>query len=261
MSHNTQTGTGICSFNKAIPCRIYHKGASTASPYSYTLVHSKSNFSSFEERIRIVGLPQDNRNMSLNDSSFNLLRLRDVHLPSHPLGSNVALAQEMNNSFNLKTLAAAISDGCHFNDIKSYLQCYPLYEVQRSLQSPSQSVNGQLYHPGFYAAKKNCTKTMGLLLEYGMDANSSSIAEIPLLAFAIMWTECSVVDATELVKLLLFQGASPDAIPKDMWGNYLKIPCMTPTNDPIRKTASMVYSALSEDFGTNTESLDPLLST
>lgn len=77
--------------------------------------------------------------------------------------------------------------------------------------------------PMFYAVKRDCPDSIHLLAKYGLDPNIAAFEDqIPLLAYAIMSAWFNLQNGTEVVRALLTVGAKAEAIPADMWMNYMK---------------------------------------
>ena len=126
-------------------------------------------------------------------------------------------------SFYIKTLCAAIQDGCTVDTIKRYIQSY----------RGSPNTNEALSHDGwpalYYAAHRNSDELMMLLLQHGVNARTSNTSfPIPLIAYAIIHGEQKAVDTSEVVKLLLAAGYDPTVITMDMWMNSLSTPHEVP---------------------------------
>ena len=124
--------------------------------------------------------------------------------------------------FDPMVLAAAIRKGCSKDEIKDYLLSFPRANVERKI---SDNINGR-HSAIFYAAKRAAVDIMELLLEYGANpqAKSPGFSNIPLLAATIMMTKWTYKNVDKIVALLLSYGASPHAIPEEMWSDYIKIP-------------------------------------
>lgn len=70
--------------------------------------------------------------------------------------------------------------------------------------------------PLFYAFARNCPKSVLLVLNYGIDADTTAFDGIPALAFGIMSSWINLQNGTEVVRTLLAAGARAESIPRDM---------------------------------------------
>lgn len=120
--------------------------------------------------------------------------------------------------FDSESLASAIQHGATVSHIRSYLN---LCDTAVTEQNINATVEG--FPLIFYAVASNSENIVRLFIEYG--ANPNAVYEplnIPLLAFAIMCSETLQVDTTNMVCVLLSKGASPCAIPNDLFTPYLQ---------------------------------------
>jgi hypothetical protein len=120
--------------------------------------------------------------------------------------------------FDSYSLASAIQHGFIASHIRSYLN---LCDTEATELTINATVEG--FPLIFYAVASNSEDIVRLFIEYG--ANPNAVYEplhIPLLAFAIMCSETLQVDTTNMVCVLLSKGASPGAIPKDVYMPYLQ---------------------------------------
>lgn len=78
----------------------------------------------------------------------------------------------------------------------------------------------------YYAAERNPTEAVALLLEYGADPNIYLSFDILLLAFAITHGRCTVI-----------YGTDPNTIPQDMWIQFLNTPKVTRPTGQIESTS------------------------
>ena len=125
----------------------------------------------------------------------------------------------MEKPFSAHTLTWAFQR-CNPETIRTYLQNYFVEDIQSKINS---HVVG--YPPIFYAVERNEANTVRMVIEIGADPNALSLVdEIPVLAFAIVNAERSVLNTTDVVKTLLGLGANPKVIPQDMWDDYMKTP-------------------------------------
>lgn len=116
------------------------------------------------------------------------------------------------------SLASAIQHGAIASHIRSYLN---LCDTRVTEQHINATVEG--FPLIFYAVASNSEDIVRLFIEYG--ANPNAVYEplnVPLLAFAIMCSETLQIDTTNMVCVLLSKGASPCAIPKDLYMPYLQ---------------------------------------
>jgi hypothetical protein len=148
----------------------------------------------------------------------------DYRLPKTDWGSSVlapdlVLSTRKGLSFNAEVLASALASGCTIPAIKSYLQSYARESVKRGLQT---AVRDHLAIT--YAIDRNSPKCLQMLLEYGADPNTNCFGSVPILGLAIMRTKWTARNATEIVKVLLANGADCRSIPANMWLEYVKVP-------------------------------------
>ncbi|KAF2089331.1 P-loop containing nucleoside triphosphate hydrolase protein [Saccharata proteae CBS 121410] len=118
-------------------------------------------------------------------------------------------------------LAAGIQRGCSFDACREYIEYFGSSQVHHEVNA----LHGKQWHVLHYAIKRNDPKLVRLLLQQNADPNTSHVAgKVPLLAWAVMISKYTVLNTTEVVKILLEYGADPEAIPSDMWTDYLKEP-------------------------------------
>lgn len=128
------------------------------------------------------------------------------------------LSLEEMDYFDSYSLASTIQHGAATSHIRRYLN---LCDKGVTEQNMNATVEG--FPLIFYAVASNSEDIVRLFIEYG--ANSNAVYEplhVPLLAFAIMCSETLQVDTTNMVCVLLSKGASPCAIPKDLYTPYLQ---------------------------------------
>jgi ATP-dependent Clp protease ATP-binding subunit ClpB len=130
------------------------------------------------------------------------------------------------NTISITSLCMALQNGCHFSQIKDWLQ-----RLSRSIVEEVVSSKLRGCSPLFYAVERHSPECIALLVEYGADVNTDSDRNnLPLLAFAIFDGMRTAVNSTEVVRILLAHGADPEDIPKDMWEEYLDLPSPTVTD-------------------------------
>ncbi|KAK1241437.1 hypothetical protein MKX08_001411 [Trichoderma sp. CBMAI-0020] len=120
--------------------------------------------------------------------------------------------------FDPDSLASAVQHGAMASHIRSYLDIFSSLFNQGNMNA---TVEG--FPLIFYAVASNSEDIVRLFIEHG--ANPNAVYEplnVPLLAFAIMCSETLQIDTTNMVCVLLSKGASPDAIPKDLYMPYLQ---------------------------------------
>ncbi|TFA98454.1 Chaperone protein ClpB [Trichoderma ghanense] len=136
----------------------------------------------------------------------------DSTLPRLPL-----LGKLTEDDFSPDSLASAIQHGATVHRLREYLSTYDSALLKHDI-----SANVMGFPLIFYAVESNDESMVRLLIEFG--ANASAVYEasqVPLLAFAIMCGETLQLDTTNMVSVLLSKGASPYAIPLDLFVPYL----------------------------------------
>lgn len=146
-------------------------------------------------------------------------------LPGFTIDDVLAHSTGDGSSFSVDTLAAGIAQGCSVQALQGYLDAFPSWQLEVKAL-----VKGK--HPVlFYAADRNCVDCIRLLLDYGAEVNACDVDGMPALPWTIMRSRFTVVNPTEVVKMLLAFGAKAYAVPKDMWLNYLEAPSSRPPDD------------------------------
>lgn len=121
------------------------------------------------------------------------------------------------NYFDSHTLASAVQHGATASRIRIYLNLCVSGVTEKDIND---TVDG--FPLIFYAVASNSEDIVRLFIEYGASPNAVyEPLNIPLLAFAIMCSETLQIDTTNMVCVLLSKGASPCAIPKDLYTPYL----------------------------------------
>ncbi|UKZ66600.1 uncharacterized protein TrAtP1_007771 [Trichoderma atroviride] len=134
------------------------------------------------------------------------------------LPSLVDVSLEDEQFFDSYSLASAVQHGAMASHIRSYLNIFSSLFTKENMNA---TVEG--FPLIFYAVASNSEDIVRLFIEYG--ANPNAIYEpsiVPLLAFTIMCGETLQIDTTNMVCVLLSKGASPCAIPKDLYTPYLQ---------------------------------------
>ncbi|KAL9122673.1 MAG: hypothetical protein Q9187_000770 [Circinaria calcarea] len=124
--------------------------------------------------------------------------------------------------FNSIFLALALQRMLNIEDIRLYVLNYPDEVIRGNINSPVVGCP-----PIFYAAARNESKAIQMLVEFGADPNSWSVTwNVPVLAFAIFQAVAGnqSMDTTNIVKTLLGAGAYPTMIPRSLWEDYTKTP-------------------------------------
>ena len=126
------------------------------------------------------------------------------------------------SAFSARNLAWALQSVHSAENIQHFINKHPPASIDILVNS---DVEG--YPPIFYAIERNCTPTLGAILENGGSPNSiSSFQNIPALAFAICHAEVRKFNTVSVVKMLLAYGADPKVIPQEMWEDYIKVPSL-----------------------------------
>ena len=165
-----------------------------------------------------VSSPEDSFSLPFS-GSLKDLSLPSVSLPYEHLEPDQALIRAKTHAFKPDTVAAALVNGCSALSVKLYLQAFPRTAVVSGLKA---LVEG--HRIVTYAIERNSIECLQILLEYDLDPKAKDFGKIPVLAVAIMRAEWTFVNYTEIVKLLLTYGASPQSIPHDFWTEYVKTP-------------------------------------
>ncbi|KAL7971787.1 P-loop containing nucleoside triphosphate hydrolase protein [Trichoderma sp. SZMC 28014] len=128
-----------------------------------------------------------------------------------------AISLDQVDYFDSYSLASAVQHGAIASHIRSYLN---LCDTGVTEQNMNTIVEG--FPLIFYAVASNNEDIVRLFIEYGANPNAVfKPLNIPLLAFAIICSETLQIDTTNMVCVLLSKGASPWAIPKDLYTPYL----------------------------------------
>ncbi|KAL7925147.1 P-loop containing nucleoside triphosphate hydrolase protein [Trichoderma austrokoningii] len=134
------------------------------------------------------------------------------------LPSLLDVSLEEMDYFDSYALASAIQHGTIAPHIRRYLN---LCDEEVAKQNINATVEGVPLV--FYAVASNSEYIVRLFIEYGANPNAAyGVLQIPLLAFAIMCSETLQFDTTNMVCVLLSTGASPSAIPKELYTPYLQ---------------------------------------
>ena len=130
------------------------------------------------------------------------------------------------HSFALSKLAWAIQNGLSVQSIERYINKFE-----------SSTVRSQLcfgVHVGFevpccpilfFAIEQNSPELVRLLCKAGaITSHRASPSGLPVLAYAVLCAEHTMVDTTDVLITLLAVGADPKDVPVDMWQDPLKAP-------------------------------------
>ncbi|PTB67011.1 P-loop containing nucleoside triphosphate hydrolase protein [Trichoderma citrinoviride] len=121
------------------------------------------------------------------------------------------------DDFSPDSLASAIQHGATVHRLREYLSNYDSALLKQDI-----SANVMGFPLIFYAVESNDENMVRLLIDYGASANAvHEASQVPLLAFAIMCGETLQLDTTNMVSVLLSKGASPYAIPMELFVPYL----------------------------------------
>ena len=105
-----------------------------------------------------------------------------------------------------------------FRMIKDWIIQFPKAQVEEDIAS----YDG--ISPLSYALRRNCPKSVELMLSYGSDPNVTTGEGVPALAWAILDTWYRLKNGTEIVRTLLSLGAQAEVIPRDMWADIMEQP-------------------------------------
>ncbi|KAF2090205.1 P-loop containing nucleoside triphosphate hydrolase protein [Saccharata proteae CBS 121410] len=129
----------------------------------------------------------------------------------------------------IEILAAAVQRGCSCEVLSEYLKGNSREEIKEALDVPI--ANG--WHILHFAVRRNDLKCLQLLLDYGADPNAKgTVHHIPVHAWAIMLPMWTGFNSTNVVKMLLEYGANPEAVPRDLWFNYVAEPSLRLPSEP-----------------------------
>lgn len=124
-------------------------------------------------------------------------------------------------TFSVKTLCAAVQNGCSVEAIKWYIQSYQTSSTRKILWDEG-------WPALYYAAERNSGEMVKLLIQAGVDASNAKIAyPVPLIGYVVIHGHIDAVDASAVLKVLLAAGYDPTSIPMDMWLNFLDDPEQT----------------------------------
>ena len=128
------------------------------------------------------------------------------------------------SAFSVQTLCAAIQKKCSLTAFKAYLQTYAGSPgFQETLTNHGWPL---LYH----AAERNSVKMVSVLQQHGVNTEvPNNTFSIPLLAYVAIHGQAEAIDTSEVMKLVLANGANPTVIPMDMWVKFLE----TPQDEPV----------------------------
>lgn len=114
--------------------------------------------------------------------------------------------------FEIDTLVVYLyANPFRLSDVEQYLNGYSDQEVGLGINAPS---SYEKLTAIFFAVATNEPKALKLLIDQGADVNSAIEDGMPVLAFAIM--HGSKHDTTEMVRILLANGADPTVIPDEL---------------------------------------------
>ncbi|KAI1137349.1 P-loop containing nucleoside triphosphate hydrolase protein [Hypoxylon sp. FL0543] len=127
--------------------------------------------------------------------------------------------------FSSKDLVGAMQNGAPVNILKNYLDYYDNTTIGAHIND---TVEG--FPSIFYAVETNDIAVVRIWVSHGAEVNVvHEISRTPLIAFAICHGEVAQEDTSQMVATLLSLGASPTAVPSDLYSSYIKDP---PTADP-----------------------------
>ncbi|KAL6873091.1 P-loop containing nucleoside triphosphate hydrolase protein [Trichoderma novae-zelandiae] len=136
----------------------------------------------------------------------------DFTLPRLPL-----LEIFTEDDFSPDSLASAIQHGGTVHRLREYLNNYDSALLKQDINA-----NVMGFPLIFYAVESNDENMVRLFIHFGATASAVyETSQVPLLAFAIMCGETLQLDTTNMVSVLLSKGASPYAIPLELFAPYL----------------------------------------
>ena len=160
----------------------------------------------------------DDTNAAIQEC-FNDLKLSNMAFSNSLTSPDASLAASRGIIFDPAIIAKALMQGCSREAIRSYINSFHRQTVTSNIDAIVK--DSRLLA---YAVNSNSAEMVQLLLDYGASIDFVDWKGIPLLARAVMQTKWTVRDTTEVVKVLLTNGADPNVIPKDMWKNYIEQP-------------------------------------
>jgi hypothetical protein len=162
----------------------------------------------------------------LNMCTYTMALEKKYHLTKTPKTHvDITIDVELHNAtvsgvLSIIELCIAISHGCSVDTVKTYIQHYrnDQDEFMKMMRLSTPAI--------YYTIGRNSPDMVTLLVKYGMTPHGVDKADhyIPSLAFAVIHGDLHSLNTTEVVKVLLGAGAEPNAIPRDMWEKYLKMP-------------------------------------
>lgn len=169
----------------------------------------------------------------MSDTSTRLIVKPARFKDSFSRSPDVILSQYQQTAFSVEILAASLYEKCSFEAIKVYIQSYDTLTVRGEI---SKRINNRLFIT--HVIQRNDPKLLRLFLEYEeIDPSALDFGEVPVLAFAIMRSEHSNENTTDIVKTLLAFGADPNVIPKEFWVDYVRTPAAVTLSTDFKSTS------------------------
>jgi hypothetical protein len=133
----------------------------------------------------------------------------------------------VSDSFDAYSLVGSVQRGADCNTLRNYLTRYNQNHVQAH-------VNDEVAYcpPLFYALATNSEDIVRLFIDHGADVNRvHGPSGTPPIAFALIHGEKTKSDTTAIVATLLGLGASPLAIPSDLYTPFTRYHLLEPTEE------------------------------
>ena len=123
------------------------------------------------------------------------------------------------HGFSAETLARALLCDLSCQQIKGYLTFFSLEEVRSH-------INDRVYDSCvlYYAVKKNCPDCVRLCFNFGAQLSVLTSRGHGLMTFLMLNAHRSVINATEVAKVLLARGQDPHEIRSELWENFIRNP-------------------------------------
>ncbi|KAI4641381.1 uncharacterized protein J4E78_010444 [Alternaria triticimaculans] len=164
--------------------------------------------------------------LTLDPESYRLheLTLHPYYDDSKTPADDILQSWGPPEAFSILTLCAAIQKKCSLTAFKAYLQTY----------AGSPGFRETLTNHGwpllYYAAERNSVEMISVLQQHGVNTEvPNNTFAIPLLAYVAIHGQAEAIDTSEVMKLVLANGANPTVIPMDMWVKFLE----TPQDEPV----------------------------
>lgn len=152
--------------------------------------------------------------------------------------SYVGLADLAGIPWSVDALIFVLADIKSFSDIQNWMTRFPRDEVEEDLKTyESRASEGA--SPMYYAVTRTCPRSVDLLASYGVDLNTTSFKDIPVMAYGIMHNWIHLKNGTEVVRTLVSLGACVDGIPKDMRSNFLEPPAAVSIDSVMRTSKDL----------------------